>query len=80
DLEALIAAAVPLLAPQAWLFLSLNLESLTADEFRRRAKGALLGSNFAIAKEIPIPFDFKPAPGAEPHLKSAWCRESLSLK
>lgn len=74
DLEALVGGAAALLSRQGWLFLSINLEALKAGEFRRRLKSALQASGLGIAKEIPLPFDFPTAGGAEPHLKSAWCR------
>jgi 23S rRNA (cytosine1962-C5)-methyltransferase len=72
DFENLAASAAGLLSPQGDLLVSLNLESLGIAEFRRRLKLALKNFGRSPSRERPLPFDFPPSPGREPHLKSAW--------
>lgn len=72
DFESLVDMTAELLSPTGRLLVSLNLESLSQSEFRKRLKLALknLGRNHF--SEQPLPFDFPTLPGREPHLKSAW--------
>ncbi len=72
DFEKLVASAAGLLGPQGDLLVSLNLQSLGVPEFRRRLKLAMKSLGRNQIRERPLPFDFPPSPGREPHLKSAW--------
>jgi 23S rRNA (cytosine1962-C5)-methyltransferase len=73
DFEKLVVKAGTLLQPRGEMLVSLNLESLSLAEFRKRLKLALKSLGRQILREVPLPFDFPSSPGRDSHLKSAWC-------
>jgi 23S rRNA G2069 N7-methylase RlmK/C1962 C5-methylase RlmI len=79
DYAALVAQAVPVIAPGGWLLACANTHSLSTRSFVAQLRAGLAKAGVPGARLGPVEheptLDFPVAPGAEPYLKI--CRAKL---
>lgn len=76
DLEDLVTRVLGIVGEGGVVYVSTNHRKLTRGKFRHVLLGASRNAKRDLAqlKDGPEPTDYPPAPGHEPHLKSAWIR------